>query len=206
MDYPIYTRRQTAATTAVDADTLGINADNVQDALQYLIDNQQPPVVVGGNGPVRVEVRTLTALEALNKSLLLTVAPADVTHVAMDVMGGCAQLLGFDFTVSGATVDWSTSDLADLLTVGDTVRFIYTAVPEYRIIYVMLTSAMIAAKEVVLPTRASYPTQLVLDVIGGCPQFYGFDYTCDGLKITWSGLGLESLLESGDHIRIAYLT
>lgn len=205
MDYPKYTRRQVANQIAVDADRLGIAAQSVEDALEYILDNQQPPIVVGGNGPVRVEVRTLTQAEADDNSLILSVAPADPTQIAMDVRGGCAQLLGFDFTVSGAQIDWSTSELAGLLTAGDIVRFVYTAVPEYKIIYITLNSSMIAAKEVDLPVRASYPTQVVVDVIGGCSQFYGIDYTCDGLKVSWSGLDLESLLESGDHIRIAFL-
>jgi len=203
MDYPHYTRRPTANQVAVDADTLGIEAQNVQDALRYLLERNVP--TVGGSGPIRVELRTITEQEAADNALMLSVAIADYSNVAFDIMGGVAQLLGYDFTVSAARVDWGMGELADLLTAGDVVRLIYTAVPEYKIIYVTLSEAMIAAKEVALPLRASYPDQVVVDVIGGCSQFYGVDYTCDGLKLSWSGLDLETLLDSGDHIRIAFL-
>lgn len=46
---------------------------------------------------------------------------------------------------------------------------------------------------------------ILLDVIGGCPQYEGFDFIVGEDFVEWRGLGLEELLEVGDMLRLAYI-
>lgn len=65
-----------------------------------------------------------------------------------------------------------------------------------------LTAPEAAAKEITLATT---PTSLVtLDIVGGCVQYLGLDYTVTGDVLSWDGLGLDGLLSAGDMLVISY--
>lgn len=191
----------------LDGNALGINASNVKEAIEYLIGNGTGggPVTVIANGPLRVEHRVITEAEASDNALNLSLMPANSDYVAVDIVGGVPQLNGIDFSVSGSRIDWSIGDLNGLIANGDIIRITYSAVPEFKILHIELTQQMIDDAYYELPTRATYPDQVVLDVIGGVPQSQCIDFTCDGLKVDWSVGDLASLLEIGDYIRIAFL-
>jgi hypothetical protein len=46
----------------------------------------------------------------------------------------------------------------------------------------------------------------MLDVAEGTIQIYGTDYTVSGTTLSWNGLGLEPLLESGMTLIINYVS
>lgn len=74
-----------------------------------------------------VEYFTLSPQDATNEYLGLDGTPASATNVAMDLIGGTAQMLNGDFAVDGTTVRWdSTSyNLNGIMATGDKVRVIY---------------------------------------------------------------------------------
>lgn len=198
MDIPLFTRTQTAEQIPIDGTALGIEAITVQDAIVQLLAQSNA-------GPVRVEYRTLTETEAQNRALSLQATPANTQQVAFDILEGPPQLNGADFNVVGTTLSWADGELADLLEAGDTVRVIYSTFPDYQILHIEITQEILEAKSYTLPTRAFYPEQVTLDVIGGMYQINGIDFFVEAETVSWNGTDLESLLEVGDHIRIAFL-
>lgn len=69
-----------------------------------------------------------------------------------------------------------------------------------------LAAGDITAKKVTLtytPVNGSY---VKLDVVGGCAQDNGADFSANvGTKeVSWSGLGLDGILAAGDVLRISY--
>lgn len=198
MDIPLFTRTQTAEQIPIDGSSLGIEAITVQDAIVQLLAQSNA-------GPVRVEYRELTVTEAAEKSLYLQATPANTQQVAFDVLGGVPQLNGVDFTIVGTKVDWSVSELGDLLEAGDVIRLLYSTFPDFQVLHIEITQEIIDAKGYTLPSRAFYPEQVTLDVIGGMYQINGIDFFVDAENVSWAGTDLESLLEVGDHIRIAFL-
>lgn len=75
-----------------------------------------------------VEYFTLSPTDATNGYLSLADGtPASATNVAMDLIGGTAQMLDGDFAVDGTVIRWdSTSyNLYGLMATGDKVRVIY---------------------------------------------------------------------------------
>lgn len=69
-----------------------------------------------------------------------------------------------------------------------------------------LAAGDITAKKVTLtytPVNGSY---VKLDVIGGCPQDNGVDFSVNVAtkEVSWSGLGLDGILAAGDVLRISY--
>ena len=74
-----------------------------------------------------VEYFTLLAVDATNKYVTLDGTPVSSSSVALDVIGGTAQMYTTDFIVSGIKVDWSglgldtTASLAE----NDQLRVIY---------------------------------------------------------------------------------
>lgn len=193
-----YTRTQTAETIPIDGASYGSSATNIKEAITELLAQSNA-------GPVRVEYRALTAKESSENRLALQTQPSNTDQVGLDVLDGVPQRIGTDFTVFGNVLDWSDGDLAGLLEEGEVVRVIYSTIPEFKILYFTLTDAQIEAAEITLPTRAYYPNQVTLDVISGVYQINGLDFICDGVTLSWRGLELESLLETGDHIRISFL-
>lgn len=198
MDIPLFTRTQTAEQIPIDGSSLGIEAITVQDAIVQLLASSNA-------GPVRVEYRTITAAEAQNKFVYLQATPANTQQVAFDILEGVPQLIGSDFTVVNTTLSWIDGELVDLIEEGDTVRIVYSTFPDYQILHVEVTQAIIDAKSYTLPSRAYYPEQVTLDVIGGMYQINGIDFTVSEQTVSWEGSDLEAILEVGDYIRIAFL-
>lgn len=81
-----------------------------------------------GAGAMTVETRTITAGEALAKSLTLSSTPTVPSGVIVDFIEVGPQAYGSDFTVTGSTLDWNGLGM-DSVTVdaGDILRIIYLA-------------------------------------------------------------------------------
>ena len=70
---------------------------------------------------------------------------------------------------------------------------------------VILSAQNITDKYVTLSAIPQNPSQVVLIPEGGPPQVYGIDFTIiDNIKISWSGLGLDGFLETGERLFISY--
>jgi hypothetical protein len=69
-----------------------------------------------------------------------------------------------------------------------------------------LSASDIAAKKVTLTYPPVNGSDVELDVIGGCPQDNGTDFSVNvGTKeVSWSGLGLDGILAANDVLRISY--
>jgi len=77
-----------------------------------------------------VDYFTLSVPEATNQYVTLSGTPTDSSNVAMDLIGGTAQLLKAvkgDFGVTANTVRWDSTifNLNGVLTIGDKIRVIY---------------------------------------------------------------------------------
>ncbi len=67
-----------------------------------------------------------------------------------------------------------------------------------------ITAPEAAAKQIVLaatPTTANYTR---LSIAGAPDQFYGDDFVVTGNVLSWSGLGLDGILDTGDRLTIEY--
>lgn len=81
-----------------------------------------PPV---SSGIYKCEHRTITVGEAAAKQLTLALTPSYPTEVAVDFVGGTAQVPGIDFSVLGNVLGWSSLGLDGLVASGDILRIIY---------------------------------------------------------------------------------
>ena len=79
----------------------------------------------GGGGTPQVEYRTISPGEALAKQLTLAATPAIGAYTLLDIIGGGAQQYSVDFTVTGAVLNWNTTNLGTLLSAGDVLRIVY---------------------------------------------------------------------------------
>lgn len=66
---------------------------------------------------------------------------------------------------------------------------------------ITLTSGDIIAGSLDIVVTPSDPTLTRL-TIGGIRHTYGTDFTVSGSTLTWSGLGLDGILEAGDIIQL----
>jgi hypothetical protein len=73
-----------------------------------------------------VEYKTLNDDEIANRSITLEHAPASEIDVTLDLVGGGAQVLGDDFTVTGDVISWDGLPLQDILSIGDKLRVSYS--------------------------------------------------------------------------------
>lgn len=75
---------------------------------------------------------------------------------------------------------------------------------DYNVQKFTLTPTDITNKTVTLTQTPTVLALTRLIVITGLEQDYGTDFTVSGTTLSWNGLGLESLLESGDKLVIVY--
>lgn len=67
-----------------------------------------------------------------------------------------------------------------------------------------LSSIEAAAKSLTLAQTPSIPGEILVDAIGGGAQEWSVDYTVSGAVLSWSGLGLDGILATGDKLRVFY--
>lgn len=79
------------------------------------------PTTNGGGGGTtftnNVEYVTLTNTDITNKSITLSNAPLNASHVLLTVIDGVPQQYGVDYTVTGTTLSWNGLGLEPLLEV-----------------------------------------------------------------------------------------
>lgn len=76
----------------------------------------------------------------------------------------------------------------------------------FQLEYRTITSGEIAAGQLTLGATPANGAFVVVDLIGGSAQEYPTDFTVAGAILSWSGLGLSSLLVAGSKLRIHYFT
>ena len=69
---------------------------------------------------------------------------------------------------------------------------------------ITLTAPMISAKQLQLQNVALFGSESLLFVDGGSVQKYGVDYTIATDILSWTGLGLETIIGVGDILIIQY--
>jgi hypothetical protein len=76
------------------------------------------------------------------------------------------------------------------------------AAPEVE--YRTITAPEAAAKQLTLATTPIDSAKVILAVSGGGSQMLGPDFTVSGTTLSWNGLALDGILNSGDQIYITY--
>ena len=76
----------------------------------------------------------------------------------------------------------------------------------FQVDYITLTSAMIANNQLTLANVPADPTKVALDVVQGSSQVYNVDYSVSSNVISWSGLGLQTQVTTGDILRFIYIS
>lgn len=87
-------------------------------------------------------------------------------------------------------------------TLQDNIDAISTHTDEIE--YFTTTSGNITDKYVTLAHTPTSATEVALDVVGGCTQYYDEDYTVAGSNVDWNGKGLDGVIEIGDKLRVIY--
>jgi len=129
------------------------------------------------------------------------VAHEDHTHEgvhAVLVDGDPTQGLG-NVTIkagAGISIVWNAGQ----------IEITATGVNTPRVEYRTITSGEALAKSLTLAFTPNLATNVMLDTIGGTAQIYGTDYTVSTNVLSWSGLGLDGFLDTGDNVRILYWT
>jgi hypothetical protein len=76
----------------------------------------------------------------------------------------------------------------------------------YQVEYFTLTLGEIIAGEVTLADSPAFPGRTLLNVYGAAPSFYSIDFTVAANVLSWTGLGLDGLLEPGDVLQVIYVS
>jgi len=77
-------------------------------------------------GVDEVEYLTVAGGDITNKYIALANTPYSASEVAMDIIGGTAQIYDTDYTVSGTNLVWDGLDLDGVIEAGDKMRVFYT--------------------------------------------------------------------------------
>jgi hypothetical protein len=76
----------------------------------------------------------------------------------------------------------------------------------YKVEYFTLTLGEIIAGEITLTDTPAFPGRTLLNVYGAAPSFYAIDFTVAANVLSWTGLGLDGLLEPGDVLQVIYVS
>lgn len=68
----------------------------------------------------------------------------------------------------------------------------------------VLTAGDIAAGFITLPGAPTVPTEVLCFVAGDTPQRIGIDFAIAGAILSWTGLALDGVLETGDTLQMVY--
>lgn len=84
------------------------------------------------------------------------------------------------------------------------VNVTQAAASAYHVNRFTLSPTDISNKFVTLSSSPATPSATILDVIGGVAQDYSVDFTVSGTTLSWSGLGLDGILSSGDKLIVQF--
>lgn len=76
--------------------------------------------------------------------------------------------------------------------------------PTFNVDYFTLSPTDISNKFVTLINTPQVSADVLVTPVDGILQQYSVDYTVSGNTLSWNGLGLEPLLESGDILIVNY--
>lgn len=107
---------------------------------------------------------------------------------------------GGEYTITGLIAPTNASDAATKQYVDDLVAGLNARIVERF----TLTGTDITNAYVTLSSAPVTPAYVGFDVKGAPHQFYGDDYTVTGSAVSWSALGLDTVLEAGDKVTAQY--
>lgn len=111
---------------------------------------------------------------------------------------------------SGPTTDLeisnATDSVAGLMSAADKTKLdsLSPGSVTYNVDTFTLNGSQISSAQVTLSSTPTMPALSVLNVIGGSVQQYSVDYIISSNILSWSGLGLQSILSSGDILIIQF--
>lgn len=74
----------------------------------------------------------------------------------------------------------------------------------YKVEIITLDSTMISNKQLNLSIVNAQPSETLVFLDGGSIQKYGVDFTSLGIVLSWTGLGMETIIGIGDVLVIQY--
>lgn len=74
----------------------------------------------------------------------------------------------------------------------------------YKVEIITLDATMISNKQLNLSIVNAQPSETLVFIDGGSVQKYGVDFTSLGIVLSWTGLGMETIIGIGDILVIQY--
>ena len=170
-------------------------------------------VFFDGNGTGSCLLDATVAIDSLNVGAGYTGTISQSTYpitVTSDssFMGGAFNGGSAPVTLGNVYLKNDFTSTSGLMTVGGSFYFKeeppLVSNPQVVLDEFTLDAQNISDKYVVLSDLPQDSSTVALNVIGGGPQNFGSDYTVSGFFLSWSGLALGGLLESGDTLRALY--
>ena len=75
---------------------------------------------------------------------------------------------------------------------------------DWQQIFHTVTLGELTAKLFVMDPIALVPSEVSVDIVGGSSLKFGVDFTVATSVFSWTGLGLEPILEEGDILKLCY--
>lgn len=159
-----------------------------------------------GGGLIPVQESPPEVPDGFISAFTLSFAPYSTDSMLAFVDG--VERFKTEWSISGTTLTFGGAYIPQP---GQDVKFYYfkqdtvvTTTLTPRTEYRTLTLGEATAKSLSLAQSPSTSGQTILDLIGGGATFYGDDFTVSGSTLSWSGLGLDGLLSTGDKLRVQY--
>jgi hypothetical protein len=105
----------------------------------------------------------------------------------------------YDGTGSLVEIPWNniSSSVVNNISASDTRTFVQTEI---------LSATHISNKHIPLSQSVTTIASLIFEIDGAPTQIKDIDYTYSSSTVTWDGYQLDGLLETGESVRISYLS
>lgn len=209
-------KHQDAGAAAADrfnfTDDLDIELDP-DSSIEFIYDSTQARwVIKSGAGTSKLVLPTVIPTGLVNGSNTAFTIPSEpVSEDSVTVFIDGVALLPSEWSIVGATITLTTAPaIAQTIAVQYLTKGTPTvvAVPTgtFNVEYRTLSGGEITAKELTLVATPGTALKVVVDLISGCAQIYGTDFSVSGNILTWNGLGLDGVLITGDVLRVQYFS
>lgn len=152
------------------------------------------------------ETFVLTQTDIDNNFVTLSKEAVDPETTVFILEGGPQQIYLNDYEIDGQQLTFT--GLVGFLEAGDKIIITYESSDSLGAIETrekfVLTQNQINNKQIVLQSSPSNPTLVKLLPEGGISQIYGVDFTVNDNILSWSNLGLDNFLESGEILFVTY--
>jgi len=157
--------------------------------------------------PTKLNVNTQTCIPVLDEGNIVTTCATEFNFIGAGVQVVPEQkIVNWDSLTNVDSMATYAGDPNKVEVLIDNVAASVATINDNTFTEIkQVTATEDLAKQIILEQTPTDNLKVIIDIVGGTSQVHGTDFIVFGNTLDWNGLGMETIIDEGDIIRINYV-